>query len=152
MNRTVTYLLIGAASVSALTTSASFGATIPAGTTLMVRTLNDISSVSIPGTPVRAGLVKAVTVNGKTLLPPGTKFSGEVVTSKRTTMSKQKLTVSIDAVKLGGHSLPIKTTGAYQVEDAVWKTRRRNISITTQGYPVPAGLTMQFKLAQPLQL
>ena len=152
MNRMVAFLLLGAASVGALTTRASFGATIPVGTTLMVRTLNDISSVSIPGTPVRAALVKAVAVNGKALLPAGTEFSGEVVTSKRTTMSKQKLTVNMDAVKLGGRSLPIKTTGAYKVDDYVWKTSRRNISITTQGYPVPAGLTMQFKLAQSLQL
>jgi hypothetical protein len=130
----------------------AFGATIPAGTTLMVRTLNTIYSVSIPGTPVRAQLVKNVIVNGKVLLPAGTEVSGEVVTSKRTTMSKQKLTVNVNTVKLGGRSLPIKTTGAYQVEDAVYKTTRRNISITTHGYPVPAGLTMQFKLAQPLQV
>ena len=152
MNRIPTFLLIGAASLGLLTTSASFGAMIPAGTTLMVRTLNDIWSVSTPGTPVRARLMKDVGINGKVLLPAGTEFSGEVVTSKRTTASKQKLTVDVNKVKLGGRSLPIKTTGAYRVDDSVYKTTRRNISITTHGYPVPAGLTMQFKLAQPLQL
>ena len=155
MSRALTllfYLLIGATSVGVLTTSAAFGATIPAGATLVVRTLNDIWSVSTPGTPVRARLMKDVSVNGKVLLPAGTEVSGQVVTSKRTTASKQKLTVDINTVKLGGRSLPIKTTGAYQVEDSVYKTRRRNISITTHGYPVPAGLTMQFKLAQPLPL
>jgi hypothetical protein len=152
MIRTLTFLLIGAASVGALTSSTSFGATIPAGTTLTVRTLNDIWSVSTPGTAVRARLTKDVSINGKVLLPAGTEFSGEVVTSKRTTASKQKLTVDINAVKVGGRSLPIKTTGAYRVDDSVYKTTRRNISITTHGYPVPAGLTMGFKLAQPLQL
>jgi hypothetical protein len=155
MSRAVTflfYLLIVAASVGVLTTSASFGATIPAGTTLLVRTLNDIWSDSVPGKPVRARVMKDVSVNSKVLLPAGTEVSGAVVTSKRTQMSKQKLTVNIDTVKLGSRSVPIKTTGAYQVDDAVWKTRRRNVSITTHGYPIPAGLTMQFKLAQPLQL
>jgi hypothetical protein len=135
-----------------LTTSASFGATIPTGTTLVVRTLHTISNASMPGTPVRARLVKAVTVNGKALLPAGTEVSGEVVTSKRTHRSGQKLTVNIDAVKLGGRSLPIKTTGAFHVDDSVFKARHRNVSITTYDYPVRAGLTMEFKLAQPLQL
>ena len=63
---------------------ASFAVTIPAGTTLVVRTLHNISSVDAPGKAVSMQLVKDVVVNGKVALPLGTKISGRIETSKRT--------------------------------------------------------------------
>ena len=65
----------------------SYAATIPAGTTLVVRTLQAISAIDQPGTPFTAQLENNVTANGKVVLPAGTKLSGKVQTAKRTTTS-----------------------------------------------------------------
>src|SRR6516225_4092697 len=116
-SRTVTflfYLVIGAAGVGGLTTSASFGATIPAGTTLVVRTLHSVSTADAPGKAVAMQLDKDVVVNGKVALPAGTKISGRVETSKRTRTPtrSQDLTVNITGAQVHGRTVAIKTTGA----------------------------------------
>src|SRR5438132_5163873 len=91
-----TLIWIGIASFAFLTSNMSFGVTIPAGTPLVVRTLHGISSIDAPGTRFPAQLDKDVVVNGKVVLPVGTKVSGHVATSKRTHTSSQRLSV-VDA-------------------------------------------------------
>ncbi len=126
------------------------GATIPAGTTLVVRTLETIRSVDAIGTPVSTQLVSDVTVNGKVVLRAGTKVSGKVVSSKRTYSSTQKLKVDITEAIVGGRVIPVKTTGAVQLDATGLKTRN-GVSISRAGYAVAAGRVIQFRLAQPLQ-
>jgi hypothetical protein len=142
---------IGMASLAFLTVDASFGVTIPAGTYLIVRTLHSISSIDAPGTPFPARLDKDVVVNGKVVLPVGTKVSGQVATSKRTHTSSQRLSVNITDVQVGGRSLPIKTAGAIGLEQSTHKTRR-GVSVSTYSYQVPSGRRIEFRLAQPLNL
>src|SRR5881227_2814743 len=88
-----TLIWIGIASLAFLTVDRSFGITIPAGSLLVVRTLHGISSIDAPGTRFPAELAKDVVVNGKAVLPVGTKVSGQIATSKRTHTSSQRLTV-----------------------------------------------------------
>jgi hypothetical protein len=99
----------------------SFGATIPAGSFLVVRTLQAISSIDAPGTRFPAQLDKDVVVNGKVVLPVGTKVSGRVATSKRTHTSSQRLT----DVEVGGRSLLIKNCrchwpGEHRASKTTW--------------------------------
>jgi hypothetical protein len=146
-----TLIRIGIASLAFLTSDMSFGATVPAGTPLVVRTLHGISSIDAPGTRFPAELEKDVVVNGKVVLPVGTKVSGQVATSKRTHTSSQRLSVDITDVQVGGRSLPIKTAGAIGLEQSAHKTRR-GVSVSTYSYQVPSGRRIEFRLAKPLNL
>jgi hypothetical protein len=157
MNRRVPllfYLLVAALSVGVLTTSPSFAATIPAGTTLVVRTLHSVSTADAPGKAVAMQLDKDVVVNGKVALPTGTKISGRVETSKRTRTPtrSQDLTVNITDAQVHGRTVAIKTTGAVSLENAFVRTTPRGVQVSTFNYQVPLGTKVQFRLAQPLQL
>ena len=132
--------------------SYSSGGTVPAGTVLVVRTLLAVSSVDAPGTAVPVELVDNVTVNGKVVLPAGAKLNGKVQTSRRTVHSSQRLTVNLVSITVGGHSVPIKTTGAYQVTNENFRSARHGIPVGRVDYTVPTGRKMTFHLAQPLTL
>ena len=146
-----TWIWIGIASLAFLASQRSFGVTIPAGAALVVRTQHGISSIDAPGTPFPARLDKDVVVNGKVVLPVGTKVSGQVATSKRTHTSSQRLSVNITDLQVGGRSLPIKTAGAIGLEQSTHQTRR-GVSVSTYSYQVPSGRRIEFRLAQPLNL
>jgi hypothetical protein len=149
--KTHTLIWIGIASLAFLTAEASFGVTIPAGTPLVVRTLHNIASIDAPGTRFPAQLEKEVVVNGKVVLPVGTKVSGQIATSKRTHTSSQRLSVDITSVQVDGRSLPIKTAGAIGLEQSTHQTRR-GVSVSSYSYQVPSGRRIEFRLAQPLTL
>ncbi|HEY2801007.1 MAG TPA: hypothetical protein VGI85_10450 [Chthoniobacterales bacterium] len=138
-------LLLGSVSYSS-------GGTVPARTVLVVRTLVALSSVDAPGTVVPVQLVDNVTVNGKVVLPAGTKLNGKVQTSRRTVTSSQRLTVNLVSVNVGQHSVPIKTTGAYQVNNENFRSTRTGAPVGRANYTVAAGRKMTFHLAEPLTL
>ena len=149
--RRETLIRILIASVAGLVIQTTHAVTIPAGATLVVRTLHGISSVDAPGTSVPTQLDKDVVVNGKVALSAGTKISGRVETSKRTSSRSSRLTVNITDVQVRDHSLPIKTTGAVGLENPIYKTRR-GISVSKYSYQIPPGWKIEFRLAQPLNL
>src|SRR5690349_25146644 len=62
--------------------ASSFAATIPAGTTLVVRTLNTIQSTDRVGRTFTAQLDRDVAVNGKVVLRAGIKFDGKIESSQ----------------------------------------------------------------------
>ena len=97
-------------------------ATVPAGTILVVQTLDAVSSTDAPGTRFSAQLVNNVAVNEKAVLPAGTKLSGKIETSRRMVSSSQRLTVNLTDVKAGGRAVSIKTTGARELSND-FKTR-----------------------------
>jgi hypothetical protein len=142
---------IGIISLAFVAVDRSFAVTIPAGTALVVRTLHGISSIDAPGTRFPAQLDKEVVLDGKVVLPVGTKVSGQIATSKRTHTSSQRLSVDITDVEVGGRSLPIKTAGAVGLESSTHKTPR-GISVSTYSYQVPSGRKIEFRLAKPLNL
>jgi hypothetical protein len=123
----------------------TYGASVPAGSTLVVKTLDTIRSVDVPGTRFSAQL--ANNVEG---LKAGTKVSGKVITARRTASSTQKLTVDITDITVNGKIVPIKTTGAVELENTNFKTRNDR-TVSRAGYAVSAGRVIQFKLAQPVQ-
>src|SRR5260370_40475548 len=73
-----TFVLIVIASCVWIATS--FAATLPAGTTLVVQTLNTIHSNDRAGRTFTAHLNQDVVVNGKVVLRARTKFDGELET------------------------------------------------------------------------
>jgi hypothetical protein len=147
--KTKILILAGLAMLSCLVPQDSSAATVPAGTILVVRTLNAVVSTDTPGTRFAAQLVNNVAVNGKAVLPAGTKLSGKIVTSRRTVSSTQRLTVDLTDAQVGGHAVPIKTTAIPLSND--YQTKG-GVAISRASYTVPAGKQIQFQLAQPLNL
>ena len=143
-------ILAGLAMLASLGPQDAAAATVPAGTTLIVQTLDAISSTDAPGTRFAARLTTNVAVNGKVVLPAGTKLSGKIETSRRMVSSTQKLTVNLTEVQVGGRAVSIKTTGARELSND-FKTKR-GISVSRAAYTVPAGAQLEFQLAQPLNL
>jgi hypothetical protein len=123
-------------------------ATVPAGTTLIVQTLDAVSSTDVVGTRFATQLASNVTVNGKVILPAGTKVSGKIETSRRPASSSQRLTVNLTHVQIGDRAVPIRTTGA-RILSNDYKTKR-GIEVSRAAYTVPAGKRIEFQLAQPL--
>ena len=123
-------------------------ATVPAGTTLIVQTLDAVSSTDVVGTRFAAQLVNNVAVKGSVILPAGTKVSGKIETSRRMVSSSQRLTVNLTEVQVGGRAVPIRTTGARPLSND-YKTKR-GIEVSRASYTVPAGKRIEFQLAQPL--
>ncbi len=132
-------------------TGASFAvaATIPAGTPLVARTLEPISSHARVGEIVKAELEQDVAISGKVLLRAGTSVTGAVETSFRRPASSGALTVNLTAVSVNGRSVPVHTTGAYKLERFKTKT---GVSVSGREYSFPYRTRMVFRLAQPVKL
>lgn len=140
--------LIGLPTLISLVPQDSPAATVPAGTTLIVRTLEAVTSTDTPGTRFAAQLANNVAVKGKVLLPAGTKVTGKIATSRRIVSSSERLTVDLIEVQAGGRAMPIKTTGARPLSND-YQTKG-GTSISRAGYKVIAGKQIEFQLAQPL--
>ena len=125
------------------------GATIPAGTVFVVRSLDTITSIDVPGTPFPARLEHNIAVQGKVVLPAGAHFSGRVVTSRRLHHSSDKLTVDLIALDAQGRKIPITTTGAQFLYNF---STTRGVPVTRGGYSVAAGKQIRFQLARPVVL
>jgi hypothetical protein len=146
------YLLCLAASLFVmLATNLASGATVPAGTSLIVQTLETITSQDSPGTRFSAQLATNVVVGKKTVLPAGTHFSAKVITSRRIVSTSQRLTVDLTSATIHGRTVPIKTTGAVQVDNTNFKTKNDRY-VGRAAYSVRAGKYLEFHLAQPLAL
>lgn len=141
--------LIGLTTLISLVPQHVPAATVPAGTTLIVETLEAVTSTDTPGTRFAAQLANNVAVNGKVILPTGTKVSGKIATSRRMVTSTERLTVDLIDVQAAGRSVPIKTTGPRPLSND-YKTTRHNVAVSRAGYKVVAGKRIEFQLAQPL--
>jgi hypothetical protein len=132
-----------------LAASFSVAATIPAGTHLIARTVEPISSHERVGAPFKAELAQDVVIQGKVLLREGTHVTGVVVTSLGTRPSSSALTVNLKAISINGRSVPVHTTGAYRLDR--FKTSR-GVSISGREWNFPYRTRIAFQLAQPINL
>ena len=145
-----TFILTAIASCVWIATS--FAATIPAGATLIVRTVDNISSHDRVGKTFTAKLDQDVAVNGKAVLPAGTKVFGKVETSRGNQRSSNPLTVNLTSISIGGRTIPIKTDGAFQLEAKPNTARQLRTGVSVGPFKVTPGTKMQFRLAQPLNV
>lgn len=145
-----TLILAGLTMLVWLVPNESPAATVPAGTALVVQTLHAVSSTDVQGTRFATRLAHNVSVNGKVILPAGTKLSAKVQTSRRLASSSQRLTVDLIDVQIGGQVIPIRTTGARELSND-YKTKG-GVAVSRGTYTVPAGKHLEFHLAQPLNL
>jgi hypothetical protein len=127
-------------------------ATVPAGTTLVVRTGVTISSRDRVGRTFVTQLDQNVAVQGKTLLPAGTKVLARVETSQADSRRPDPLSVNLTSISIGGQTLPIKTAGAFQLEAKPRTARQMRTGVSVGSFTVPSGTKMQLRLAEPLNL
>ena len=127
-------------------------ATVPAGTTIVVRTGVTISSRDRVGRTVVTQLDQNVAVQGKTLLPAGPKVLAKVETSQADSRRPDPLSVNLTSISIGGQTVPIKTDGAFQLQAKPKTARGMRTGVSVGSFTVPSGTKMQFRLAQPLKL
>ena len=125
----------------------SLAGTIPAGATLVVKTLNSISTKDAVGKQFAAQLDQDIVVKGTVVARAGTKLIGKVETS--TKVGSSPLTLNLTAIAVDGRTIPIKTTGAYKPESTARGRRRQ---VTSRDFILPVGAKMQFQLAQPVTI
>jgi hypothetical protein len=130
----------------------SFAATIPAGTTLVVRTLNTIQSTDRVGRTFTAQLDQDVAVNGKVVLRAGTKFDGKIESSQANPFRSGALILNVTDVSINGRTIPIKTVSGFEVQNLAMRAGARARGITVSPFVAPRGLRMEFRLAQPVKL
>jgi hypothetical protein len=145
MNRTI--LIAIAIWISAV--SFSVAETIPPGAALIARTVEPVSDHARLNTPFKAEIEQDVVIKGKVLLRAGTPVTGVVESSLGTRPSSSALKVNLKAISIHGRSVPVHTTGAYQLDR--FKTKR-GISVSGRDWNFPYGTRIAFKLAQPVNL
>jgi hypothetical protein len=144
-----TSLLFAVSVLVWITAHDAAAATVPAGTHLVVRTLDAITSADAVGTRFHTALVNNITVQGRVVLPAGTRIMGRVETSRRMASSRDRLTVNLTEVIVGGRAHALRTTGAAH---PVNFTTSRDVAVTRGNYSFASGKTLEFRLAQPLNL
>jgi len=132
--------------------ASSFAATIPAGTTLVVRTLNTIQSTDRVGRTFTAQLDQDVAVNGRVVLRAGTRFNGRIDSSQANPFRSGPLVLNLTGISMNGRTIPIKTVSGFQVQNLAMRGAARSRGITVGPFVAPHGLRMQFSLAQPVRL
>jgi hypothetical protein len=137
------------------------GHVVPAGTQIRVRIDIPLSTHwSRRGDTFTATLVDALLVNGKMVLPPGTRLAGHVLLNRRAGIYRgsARLMIGLDCFQFGDRKYPIELTAALlQVErrhrhlrspdpnaDAVTGTRL----VTT----VPSETIVRFTLGAPVKV
>ena len=145
-----TFIVTAIASCAWVATS--FAATVPAGTTLVVRTLNTIQSTDRVGRTFTAQLDQNVAVNGKVVLQAGTKFHGKIESSQANPFRSGPLILNLTDVSINGRTIPIKTVSGFEVQNLAMRGAARSRGITVGPFVAPHGLRMQFSLAQPVKV
>jgi hypothetical protein len=92
-----------------IATSSSSAGTIPAGTTIPVRTVSLITSQDAVGSSFEAKIAQDVSVKGGVLLKAGAKAFGKVRSSRRNPRKSEPLSVELTSVSVNGRNVAIKT-------------------------------------------
>ncbi len=127
-------------------------ATIPAGTTLVVRTRDLISSHDRVGRTFTAQLDQNVVVKNNVVLKAGTKVLGKIEASRASARSSNPLTLNLTGIVSNGRIVPIKTVSGVQPARSTKTARGVRYGMSVGTFTVPVGSKMQFQLAQPASL
>ena len=156
--------------------------TLPAGTTLLVRMVDDISSKDKAGASFSAKLEYDLAVNGVVAVPAGTTIYGKVQSSTQARRATGKSTLDIRLTQMvpAGSPVPIVTSGYQEAGEASIKKAARGaaagaaigaivdggdgagkgaaIGATAgamgrgQTVTIPPGTLLEFTLTQPVSL
>jgi hypothetical protein len=131
--------------------SSSDAATIPAGTTVTVRTVSSISSKDAIGRTFEAQLDQDVAVKGKVLLKAGAKTFGKIKTSRANPRKSEPLTLELTSISVNGRNLTVKTNSV-QPGSSPKTARQARYGHTAGTLLVSPGTKMQFQLTRAVAL
>jgi hypothetical protein len=105
--------------------------TVPAGTLLLVRVQNQVSSDDKAGTKFAAVLETDLTANGVVVAPAGTKVYGQVQQSKKAgrMVGKSTLSLVLTDINIGGTNQPIATSDFSEAGEGSFKKTARNTAV-----------------------
>jgi hypothetical protein len=131
--------------------SSMTAATIPAGTTLAVKTVSLITSQDSVGSSFEGKIAQDVTVKGTVLLKAGTKAFGKVRSSRRNPRKSEPLSVELASVSVNGRNVPVKTSPV-QPHGPPQTARQAHYGHTAGTTVVNPQTLLQFQLLQPVTL
>ena len=124
-------------------------ATIPAGTTITVRTLSSISSTDRVGRTFGAQVDQDVVVDGKVVVKAGTKALVEIQSSGALPRGSKALTLDLTSISVNGRDVAVKTNSFEPGSPKTVRGKRAGqISIGT--FVVQPRSKMQFQLREPV--
>lgn len=121
---------------------------VPAGTPLTVRLKSSISSATAnPGDSFQAVLEEPILVQDKTIVPPGSPVTGEVVALNRTASlhAPAYLRLKLTSLVLQGKTVAIESSSVFA--KAGLKRGRRHTKLDTQGGMLPSGSSQPMSAA-----
>ena len=154
--------------------------TIPAGTVLMAKMANQVSSQDPAGRRFTAKLAANMTVGNAVLAPAGTTVYGQVTKSSqaRRLVGRSELVLNLTEINIGGKMYPLMTTNFAEAGKSSFRKTARNagmgaliggafgdsddakkgaaiglgVSVLRKGNSVvvPAGAMLEFRMTQPL--
>jgi hypothetical protein len=148
MNNKLFPLILFCVGINALASSEA--ATIPAGTTLNVRTLDSMLASSSVGRKYKAELAHAVKINGDVVLHAGTPCILVVRSAFGDIKRSSTLELDLTGISINGRTVGVKTTGEFELGAGV--RTRNNVSIYGKNYTYPRGTQLTFKLARPVNI
>ncbi|UCH28392.1 MAG: hypothetical protein JSV06_08915 [Myxococcales bacterium] len=120
--------------------------TVPAGTSMMVKTGTEVSSKDKPGRKFSATLEANLLAGDEVVAKAGTQVYGQVVKSVQAgrgiVASHANLVLGLTDINIEGTMYPIQT-GSYSEESTGIILQRKSVVI-------PAGSLLEFRLTQPL--
>jgi len=134
-----------------LAASSVNAATIPAGTTLAVKTVSLITSQDAVGATFEAKVVQDVSGKGNVLLKAGAKAFGKVTSSRRNPRRSEPLAVELTFVSVNGHRVAVKTS-AVAPHGPPQTGRQAHYGHTAGTTVVNPQTLLQFQLLQPVTL
>ena len=120
--------------------------TVPAGTPMMVRTANEVSSKDKPGRKFSATLEANLMSGDQVVAKSGTQVYGQVISSTQAgrgiVVSHANLVLGLTEINIEGTMYPI-TTGSFAEDSTGVILQRKSVVI-------PAGSLLEFSLKAPL--
>ena len=145
------FIAVIAITCACYTVSSLNAATIPAGTTLTVRTGSSISSTDRVGRTFAAQIDQDVAVNGKVIVKAGTKALVEIQSSGALPRASKPLTLDLTSISVNGRDVAVKTNSFEPASPKTVRGRRAGqISIGT--FVAQPRSKMQFQLTQAVTL
>jgi hypothetical protein len=142
------FMALTALSCALLAVAHLNAATLPAGTTLTVKTVSLITSQDVQGRSFEAKLSQEVAAQGTVLLRTGTQIFGKIVSSRANPRKSAPLALELSSISLNGRRIPIKTNSV--APEGPRTARQAQYGHTAGTTVVNPGTTMQFQLLQPV--
>src|SRR5437762_1445848 len=145
------FIAVIAVTCACFAVSSLNAATIPAGTTITVRSLSSISSTDRVGRTFGAQVDQDVVVNGKVIVKAGTKALVEIQSSGALPRGSKALTLDLTSISVNGRDVAVKTNSFEPGSPKTVRGKRAGqISIGT--FVVQPRSKMQFQLTQAVTL